>query len=490
MLREILKSSLLFAMCCAPAFAQENSSQSTAAKTIIVFDASGSMWGQINGVAKISMAKDRFSELFNNLNDNSQVGLIAYGHNRKADCNDIETLVPVGSVAINRGSLKSAVGRLSPKGKTPLSKAVRKAAEDLKYEEDAATVVLVTDGIETCDADPCALANELESIGVDFRAHVVGFGLSENEGRQVACLAENTGGLYLSANNADQLAEALEQTVLTNIPEPTEPNLLDRVTVITNLSLIEGSPILDTTSPDGLKWFIEGPLDESGVAEKKPLPRGTKGGLLNQLSKGKYRYSVNYKFGGYAEKIIETGSEVEQSEILPMNAARIEAFADLLAAANESSVLGSIEWRLQHADTGDIALGRGTRFDFYVPDGRYKLSIKPPRGKYEELAPIDLNPAAGDVLPANFVLPHGKVNVTVREVDGSVNKKIRYGIRQKKEDGTAGAVHRYIAGPDPVYAMPGSYVLVVELWDGTKRKIEQPIEVGFSDILNVEVKLP
>jgi Ca-activated chloride channel family protein len=65
--------------------------------------------------------------------------------------------------------------------------------------------VLITDGLENCNADPCALGKELEQAGVDFTAHIVGFGLTAEEGRQVACLAENTGGKYIQASDAGQL---------------------------------------------------------------------------------------------------------------------------------------------------------------------------------------------------------------------------------------------------------------------------------------------
>jgi Ca-activated chloride channel family protein len=84
-------------------------------------------------------------------------------------------------------------------------------------------VILITDGLETCKADPCALGKELEESGVDFTAHVVGFGLSAEEGKQVACLAENTGGRYLAANDADGLAAALTQTVVEAPPAPPAP---------------------------------------------------------------------------------------------------------------------------------------------------------------------------------------------------------------------------------------------------------------------------
>ncbi|MBL4646488.1 MAG: hypothetical protein JKY99_08540, partial [Rhizobiales bacterium] len=116
-----------------------------------------------------------------------------------------------------------AAQNVSPKGKTPLSEAVRQAAELLKYTEEKATVILITDGIETCNLDPCALGSALEKLGVDFTAHVVGFGLSREEGRQVACLAENTGGLYIDAQNSGELVDALNQTVVVEAPTVEEP---------------------------------------------------------------------------------------------------------------------------------------------------------------------------------------------------------------------------------------------------------------------------
>ena len=108
-------------------------------------------------------------------------------------------------------------------GKTPLSAAVKQAAEALRYTEEKSTVILITDGLETCEADPCALGKELEQSGVDFTAHVVGFGLTADEGREVACLAENTGGKYLQASDAAALKEALTATVVAPAAPPPAP---------------------------------------------------------------------------------------------------------------------------------------------------------------------------------------------------------------------------------------------------------------------------
>ena len=82
-----------------------------------------------------------------------ELGLVAYGHREKGSCKDIEVLREPGS--LDSGSYMQSVRALSPKGKTPMTDAVRQAAEALKFTEKQATVILVSDGIETCDADPC-----------------------------------------------------------------------------------------------------------------------------------------------------------------------------------------------------------------------------------------------------------------------------------------------------------------------------------------------
>ena len=204
--------SLSAAMCLGFADHQTLSAQENQKNVMVVFDGSGSMWGRINGRPKIEIARETLSQVLSETTNNMNMGMIAYGHRQKAKCSDIETIVRAGPSQTTVPAMINAANAIQPKGKTPLSDAVRIAAEELKYTENEATVVLVTDGIETCDADPCALASELERLGINFTAHVVGFGLSRDEGRQIACLADNTGGKYFPADDADGLKDALEET--------------------------------------------------------------------------------------------------------------------------------------------------------------------------------------------------------------------------------------------------------------------------------------
>ncbi len=191
------------------------------ARTIIILDGSGSMWGVAGGKRKLVVARETVENVMSRLPADREVGLMAYGHRRKGDCGDIELLVPP---AANSGpAVREAVKSLRFLGMTPLSAALRKAAEALRYTEGPATVVLVTDGIETCDADPCATAAELEKAGVAFTAHVIGFGLTREEGAQVACIAQKTGGRYIEARDGASLDKALTETVSDAPPAKPEP---------------------------------------------------------------------------------------------------------------------------------------------------------------------------------------------------------------------------------------------------------------------------
>ncbi|VAV89685.1 von Willebrand factor type A domain protein, partial [hydrothermal vent metagenome] len=126
---------------------------------MVVFDGSNSMWGQIDGVAKIEIARDVMQNLLGEWSEDRKVGLMAYGHRRRGDCSDIETLVTPSKSA--REEILSRINSITPTGKTPLTDAIEQAAIALSYTDQPATVVLISDGLESCGRDPCALAAEL-----------------------------------------------------------------------------------------------------------------------------------------------------------------------------------------------------------------------------------------------------------------------------------------------------------------------------------------
>ncbi len=199
--------------------AQENIAPSSTS-ALIIFDASGSMWGQVDGKAKIEIAREVVAKLVSSLPADTQLGLMAYGHREKGDCEDIELLIPVGKV--DPSTFIAAVEEIMPKGKTPITASMEMAAETMRYTEEKATVILVSDGLETCDADPCAAAEKLEKLGVNFTAHVIAFDLEPGETKKLECIADSTGGKFLPASDADSLTDAMEIAIDASAPEPEE----------------------------------------------------------------------------------------------------------------------------------------------------------------------------------------------------------------------------------------------------------------------------
>ncbi len=335
------------------------------ARAILVLDASGSMWGQIDGQNKIVIARDVVGELIGSWDPEIHLGLTAYGHRRKGDCADIEDLVTVGP--IDGDALTSVVNGINPKGKTPLSAAVQQAAERLKYTEEAATVILVTDGLETCNADPCAVASILEQSGVDFTAHVVGFDLSEEESKQVQCVAENTGGQYFSAGNASELRDALGSVV-----ETVQASVVaDTIHVV----LAEGQDPIEGESVS-FKYF-----PASDANSSKPNQVGYGYGAKGRPSLEPGDYFARVKLGsGEIDLPFTVDAEERREFTANLNAGRLGATAQLDESSGQADA--SLGWKIfalgpdGKPTRNQVGYAYGPSPKFVLPAGDYSVEVK------------------------------------------------------------------------------------------------------------------
>jgi len=165
------------------------------------------MWGRVGNVEKIVVAKGALTEILNSLGDEQRMGLMAYGHRRKGDCDDIEVFAPIASG--QKKLLMSSVQSMNPRGKTPIVRALKKAAERIRSLDEEVAVILVSDGKETCDTSPCDFVQSLRKGGVRLRLFVVGLDVTEEERKELQCMATAGGGSYLSAASAEELRQAL-----------------------------------------------------------------------------------------------------------------------------------------------------------------------------------------------------------------------------------------------------------------------------------------
>ncbi len=213
-----LKAVALIATVCLAAPAGLAADDQPPADLILVFDASGSMWGQIEGENKIVIARRVIGQLIDGLPDAQRVGLVAYGHRREGDCSDIELVTPLGP--LDRGALKATVDDLNPKGKTPITASLEQAFKVVEGSGHGASVILISDGLETCGADPCQRVKLAKEQGLEFVLHVVGFDVAGEDVSSLECAAQAGAGQFHSAESADQLASALEGAVAQPVDVP------------------------------------------------------------------------------------------------------------------------------------------------------------------------------------------------------------------------------------------------------------------------------
>jgi len=184
----------------------------------IVVDASRSMWGRMNGEPKMVVAKEILEDVSYWFPEDLNLALRAYGSTSptdRNDCADSALLVPFGEE--NREPIRQAIAGLRPLGQTPIAYALNQAARDFGTLQDDRALVLVTDGIESCGGDPVQAARELREQGI--MVHLIGFGLgnaADEDAASLQAVAYASGGRYVTAGSAEELKEALAQTVATS----------------------------------------------------------------------------------------------------------------------------------------------------------------------------------------------------------------------------------------------------------------------------------
>lgn len=186
------------------------------AEVAIIMDASSSMLQPDEGGTRLDVAKRASLDLVDSLPDTARVGMLAYGtqvsdapENHAEGCEDIRTLAPVDRVDKDR--LRGEISGLEATGYTPIGNALRAAAEEFGDDASERSIVLVSDGIDTCAPPPaCEVAQELADEGIGLAVHVVGFRADEATRQELECLSDATGGTYRQADDAQSLSDSLK----------------------------------------------------------------------------------------------------------------------------------------------------------------------------------------------------------------------------------------------------------------------------------------
>jgi hypothetical protein len=183
----------------------------------LILDGSGSMGEDLpgSGQTKLAVAKEVMAELIPQIPAELNGALWVYAHRYPPDpkaesCKDIEEIFPLGPV--DADAYVQTIQAVKANGWTPIADSIIAAAESLPP-GDFNSVILVSDGEETCGGDPCAVAEALKGSDVQLTVHVVGYAVDDATREQLECTAAASGGSYHDALDAAGLLRALEEAL-------------------------------------------------------------------------------------------------------------------------------------------------------------------------------------------------------------------------------------------------------------------------------------
>lgn len=209
-------------------------------RILFIFDDSYSMYAPWNSNIKIEVAKQVMGEFLDSLKNqpNLQLALRCYGHTTffKPDrnCEDSRLEVPFADAKVNAARIKQRIQRLEPLGTTPIAYSLGQSVNDFTPCSNCRNIViLITDGIEECNGNPCQVSIDLQKKGIFIRPFVIGVGLDVKFADVFACM----GKFYDVSNEANfkdvlklVTTEALSQTtvqvdLLDVLKKPTETDV-------------------------------------------------------------------------------------------------------------------------------------------------------------------------------------------------------------------------------------------------------------------------
>lgn len=352
---------------------------------VLLLDSSGSMAEPAaGGDSRISAAQAALSAVIGDLPDSNRVGLRVFGATRvglddPASCTDSQLLVPIG--VDNRDALRDAVARYEPFGETPIGYALRQAGQDLGDSGQRA-ILLVSDGIATCEPDPCVVAAELAANDIDMRIDVIGLDVDEAARQQLQCIADRGRGDYLGVSEASSLQHALERL---------------SARAFRPFGVV-GEPVVGTASPDGAPALAAGAqyVDEltDGTTLHYLIDRGTPGSVIHVGMAGRLPHDGSVTLQGILTTL--DGQACDSTTITALGEDRFSVFAGRVSAAE-----GSAEHACATVDQLLLSVAATTPPGIAVP---FELRIAEhawPSNAASLLAPVDAQRGWQLALPAD-----------------------------------------------------------------------------------------
>lgn len=209
-------------------YAQPKQSRLSEVKILFVLDVSGSMNAEWDGKKRINAAQDILLNLADSLQikyPNVRFALRVFGADyprEQRNCKDSRLLVSFKDYSYS--TLKNALQKLVPRGMTPITYTLEKAAGDFPADSNLHTIILITDGEENCDGDPCKAAEKLMKKRISFRPFIVGMGVSEKAAEKFSCIGE-----FINTNSSTEMSNTVNVIIKQTLNNTSaQINLLDK----------------------------------------------------------------------------------------------------------------------------------------------------------------------------------------------------------------------------------------------------------------------
>ncbi len=212
---------------------------------VLILDASNSMNKAFGAQTRIAEAKAALSELLGTLPEGVNIGAFAYGHrvaktDRAASCRDIEEVFPLQPLTSElRGRMINALSGIEAQGLTPLADALARAGDALVETQGKRVILLLTDGEETCEGDPMAVAERLGAMNPPVELDIVGIAVDPQVRDVLSAMAQATGGQYRDVDQAEGLFSALLAAIAPS--ETVEPKVPARYACFGITNVIRGT---------------------------------------------------------------------------------------------------------------------------------------------------------------------------------------------------------------------------------------------------------
>lgn len=355
---------------------------------VIVFDGSGSMWGTVGTERppKYELLQGVLRKTLSTLSPRVALGLTAFGHRRRGDCSDIQTLAEPATGAGER--ILALSDDISPRGRGPLTQALRTAASQIPADRPG-TIIAIHDGPDNCSQDPCAAAQEIARSHPQTRIYTIGFGLPRGDAERMRCVGEATGGRMFETQDSAGLDAALSEAltlaglirvdpetgVAVPIPKAaTPPKAVGAPGLRLSASLAAGGPSVT----QAVSWSVA-----KASAPDKALATGNAPDFAVELEPGSY--VVTAELGrASAKQTAEVGEDGPTDVQVPLGAGALR-FAP--RANSEGAVLREPLITVYDkgaeggGDNGRAAahpvwVGRDANAEIVLPDGVYAVEIE------------------------------------------------------------------------------------------------------------------